>query len=156
MKSNNALIITWIGEPASDGVVQAIAEVLVNNVTIPELLTIVKKDEDAIATALLKSSEESATVTSTDAKTSAIIYIGKRFESTLCSTGGDYIPFAMALLKAIADAKRQHTEEGVALVNAIKIVVEMDRMPKIANMYHITKGAIEVIKQVYHNTWIGA
>lgn len=155
MKSNNALVITWIGEPASDGVVQAIAEVLINNVTIPELLTIVKKDEDAIATALLKSSEEYS-VENNDAKTSAIVYIGKRFESTLSSNGGDYVPFTMALLKAIADAKRQHTEEGTALINAIKIIVEMTRVPKIANMYHINKGVIDVIRQVYRNTWIGA
>lgn len=156
MKSNNALIITWIGEPATENVVKNVAEYLVNcKLTMPELITVIQKDEDAIATALLRSSEITEEP-ATDAKTSAVILIGKRFDDTLISTNGDYVPFTMALLHAIAEAKKKHTEEGVALINAVEIIAKMDKAPKIARMYHMTDKAINVIRQIYNNTWIRA
>lgn len=153
-KSNNALVITWIGDTASEEVVKAVAEILIKTVTIPELLTIVNKDENAITAALLRSSDVTSDICHPeDARTSAVILIGKRFESTLTSTNGNYVPFTMALLKAISDAKKYHTEENIALMNAIEIIARMNKVPKIARMYHITSEAINVIQQVYHNTW---
>ena len=155
MRSNNALIITWIGKPAGEDVIQAIGEYLVNrNVTIPEMLTITSKDEEAIAMALLRSSEIAEQVPTTDAKTSAVILIGKRFDNTLTGTNGNYVPFAMALLHAISEAKRIHSDENVALINAIGVIAKMDKAPKVARMYHITDEAISVIRQIYNNTWV--
>ena len=156
-KSNNAIIVTWIGNTPSDDVITAIAAVLVNSgVTIPEMMTIITKDEDGVANALLRDTDGKTDIMSNtnDARTSAIILIGKRFEDTLTGTNGDYIPFMIALLHAVAEAKKHHTEENVALVNAISVIAEMDKIPKIARMYHITNEAIRIIRQVYKNTWI--
>lgn len=156
-KSNNAIIITWIGNNPTDDIITAIADVLVNNrIAIPEMITITTKDENGVANALLRDvdSKNDSTSNINDARTAAIILIGKRFEDTLTGTSGDYIPFTMALLHGIAEAKKKHTEEGVALINAITIIAEMDRIPKIARMYHITNEVIRIIRQVYKNTWI--
>lgn len=156
-KSNNAIIITWIGDSPTDNIIAELATVLIDNrVTIPEMMTIITKDEDGVANALLRDTDSKNDSTSNinDAKTAAVVLIGKRFEDTLTGTNGDYIPFMMALLHEIAEAKRKHTEEGVALVNAITIIAEMDKVPKIARMYHITNEVIRIIRQVYKNTWV--
>lgn len=155
MKGNNALIITWVGSKPNDDVILAITNVLLsNNITIPELLTIVHKDEDSIAAALLRDNNvDIVDVTESNEKTSsAVILIGKRFEDTLTSTNGDYVPFAIALLRELSKAKRVHSAEGVALRNAIEIIANMNKTPKIARMYHITDEAINVIRNIYQST----
>jgi hypothetical protein len=155
MKGNNAIVITYIGVFPSDNIIKSLAEVLVQSgVTIPEMINITTKDESAIANALLRDVEVMDT-NSNDAKTSAIVYIGKRFDDTLAGSNGNHIPFAMALLHGIAEAKRNHTEEGVSLINAVEIIAKMDKVPKIARMYHITNDVIKVIREIYQNTWIG-
>ena len=46
--SKNALVILWTGNPISEYLVQKIVEpFIVNNVTTPELLTFVYKDQDS-------------------------------------------------------------------------------------------------------------
>jgi len=154
MKSNNALIVTWVGSNPSDSVITSIANILLDSgLTIPELLTITHKDESAIAKALLRDSKETIDVVSSeDARTSAVILIGKRFENTLISTNGNYVPFAIALLRELSEAKKIHSEDGVALINAIEVIAKMNKVPKIARMYHLTDEAINVVRNIYQST----
>ena len=154
MKSNNALIITWIGSNPNNDVITSIANILIDNgMTIPELLTITHKDENAITKALLRDNKEPIDVISSeDARTSAVILIGKHFENMLTSTNGNYVPFAIALLKELSKAKKIYSEEGVALINAVEVIAKMDKVPKIARMYHLTDEAINVIQNIYQST----
>lgn len=150
MKTNNAIVITWVGNKSCDDLIRKIAGIMIaTKTTIPELLQITVKDSDGIAKALLNDSPVMQEPNE-DALTSAIVLIGKRFSDSLISTNGNYLDFTMALLIAIKDAKRYTTDENIAFLNAIKILEKTQRLPKISRMYHINPEIIGIIKNVYH------
>lgn len=155
MKGYNAIVITYVGESPSQALIEKIAGMLVGNgVTFPELLKIVTKDDESIADALLSTelqSTESQVVEAFDKTTAAAIFIGKKFAKTLAS-GDNYRAFAIALVKAVINAKSYDSEENTALLNAIETIAncEVTKLHKVARFYRITNDAINVIRQVYN------
>lgn len=156
MKGYNAIVITYVGESPSQALVEKLAGMLVGNgVTFPELLKIVTKDDESIADALLQSTElqstESQVVEAFDKTTAAAIFIGKKFAKTLTSDD-NYRAFAIALAKAVINAKSYNSEENAALLNAMETIANCEaiKLHKIARFYRITNDAINVIRQVYN------
>lgn len=166
MKSSNALIILWHGRELSDDDVHLVAEVLCRKGCIQSSddITIVKKDENAIAKSLLATA---ATETSfvvdgfkRDVRNeveSAIVYIGERFEDSLkgTNTTTGLIAFAMNLTAAVTSAKNSvdKSQHDYALLNAIEIIKKncnaINTSASLARQYRFTNKVVEVICQTY-------
>ena len=103
--SKNALVILWTGNPISEYLVQKIVEpFIVNNVTTPELLTFVYKDQDGLANCLVKEANGISTIKFdivddklSEALEKSIVYVGKRFEASLINAKGNLAFFAIDL-----------------------------------------------------------
>jgi uncharacterized protein (DUF111 family) len=157
MKANNALIILWSGDKISDYQVGKIMEQLVlSGIAEQQNITVVYKDEDSIANALLREATVTGVVVTdqkepsvTEAIKNAVIYIGKRFEVSLASTNADLTSFTIELVRAVNAAKATGYEPE--LLNAIEILsTSTGKIPgKLVEQYHFTKQAIAIIKKVY-------
>ena len=164
---NNALVLLWKGNAIPDYLIKEIAEILASKkVCMPELLTIVSKDDDAIASALIKdicAKGEETTISSTstqDAINNAVIYIGERFKNSLSGTNGpigNVAIFAIELSNAVATSRRNISFVGVGtndeLLTAIEILSTVNgKIPSnLAKKYHFTQNVVEVIKKIYNS-----
>lgn len=159
MKANNALIILWQGSKISDYQIGKIMEQLVlSGIAEQQNITVVYKDEDSIANALLRdSAKKGLTVIKTEepkvnleAIKNAVIYVGKRFEVSLASTNADLTLFAIELAQTANAAKTTGYEPE--LLTAIEILsTTSGEIPKsIAKKYHFTQAVVNVIQKVYN------
>lgn len=167
MKSSNALIILWHGRELSDDDVHLVAEVLCRKGCIKSSddITIVKKDESAIAKSLLATTvaETSFVVDNSernvhDEVESAIVYIGERFDASLKGTNTvtGLVTFAMNLTAAVTAARNNidKTTHDSALLNAVSIIKKncssINYNSTLAKSHHFTKKVVEVICNVYN------
>lgn len=169
MKSNNALIILWQGKELSDDDVHLVAEVLCRKGCIQSSndITIVKKDENAIAKSLLATTVAETSFVVDDSKRfvnvheeveNAIIYIGERFDASLKGTNTvtGLVTFTMNLTAAVTAARNNidETTHDSALLNAISIIKKncnsINYNSTLAKSHHFTKKVVEVICNVYN------
>ena len=166
MKSSNALIILWHGRELSDNDVHLVADILCRKGCIQSSddITIVKKDENAIAKSLVATTvaETSFVVDNSernvhDEVESAIVYIGERFVDSLkgTNTTTGLIAFAMNLTAAVTSARNSidKNQHDYALLNAIEIMKEncnvINTSAPLAKQYRFTNKVVEVICQTY-------
>lgn len=167
MKSSNALIILWHGRELSDNDVHLVADILCRKGCIQSSddITIVKKDENAIAKSLLATAAVETSFVADGLKTSvheevenAIIYIGERFDASLKGTNTvtGLVTFAMNLTAAVTAARNniEETTHDSALLNAVSIIkkncTSINYNSTLAKSHHFTKKVIEVICNVYN------
>ena len=165
MKSNNALVILWHGKEFPDDDMSVIAALLANRGCAESIkdITIVKKDEAAIAKSILGNAvKETAFVVDmkkdpTEDVSNAVIYIGERFEASLKGTNATtgLVTFAMNLAAAATAAKNtiDETVHDSALLNAISIIkkncASINYNSPLAKTHHFTKKVVEVICNVH-------
>lgn len=166
-KGSNALIILWHGKELPDNEMSVIASFLVNRRCVESIndVTIVKKDESAIAKSLLANTAVETSFDVIGSKDdvrneveSAIVYIGKRFEDSLKGTNTvtGLMTFTMNLTAAVTAARNNidETTHDTALLNAISIIKKncdsINYNSTLAKSHHFTKKVIEVICNVYN------
>ena len=165
--SKNALVILWTGNPISEYLVQKIVEpFIVNNVTTPELLTFVYKDQDGLANCLVKEANGISTIKFdivddklSEALEKSIIYIGKRFEASLINAKGNLVFFAIDLQSALTKARTNASfnsigisDDDKALINAVELLATTKAIipASLAKKYHMNKSVFDVIKQIHN------
>lgn len=163
--NNYALVIIWEGREMPTPMITEIANVLVSNgVATPELLTMKQLDSDELAKAIINHSIVKKAVVDNDIPEKdhvkeAVMFIGKRFESTLANANGNYVPFALSLSNALREAKNtlsfnslspNHANER-AIVNAVEIIAtKKDTISTtLARKYHFNQKVVDVIAQIY-------
>ena len=164
MKNNNAIIILWQGNDLPEYLVEKIQTILLaNGICEGQDLTIVVKDENSIANAILRDTvnkhcnvesniirfakePESATIEH------AVIYIGGRFEASL----GNTIGFTVDITQQVLEAKSRSfkTAEDDRLLNAIEIIAKNDApiSNALARKYHFNASVVKIITDIYNKT----
>ena len=167
MKSSNALIILWQGKELPDTDLGTIAKFIADRRCTESVndVTIIKKDEDAIAKSLLATAvaEVSFVVDNSernvhDEVENAIIYISERFDASLKGTNTvtGLVTFAMNLTAAVTAARNniEETTHDNALLNAVSIIKKncssINYNSTLAKSHHFTKKVVEVICNVYN------
>jgi hypothetical protein len=166
--NKNALVILWTGNDIPDHLIGKIGDVLVsNNVTIPEMLKIVYKDQEGLSQCLIREANGVSTIKFdiTDDKVAeairqAIIYIGKRFEASLTNAkAGNLVPFALELQSALSKARSNASfnilcvdADDKALINAVELIATTSaEVPaSFAKKWHFSKSVVDVIKQIHN------
>ena len=167
LNEKNALVILWTGNKMPEELVATIGNTLiVNGITIPEHLTVVYKDAEGVAKALVREANGISTLHidiadnhTTEAVRQAVVYIGKRFEASLTNTKGNLTEFALKLNNAVQIAHSNigfnpisDNEQDRALIKAVEVISTVDAVipATLARKYHITKQVCDVIKMVYN------
>lgn len=162
--SRHAIIIMYTGEDVSRDVLKNLSDTLIiNNIAIPELTTVVYKDEAEIANVLLRSAGEEVPAEKTPltkAIENAVIYIGERFKESLRGANGpigNIAMFAIELSSAVTEARRNTSFTGVGTRNELLTAIEIlstneGTIPSsLAKKYHFTQNVVEVIKKIYNS-----
>lgn len=153
--ANNAILILYSGNEMPDILVEKMVGMIVQHgVAVPENITVVVKDADAIAKALIRENCEHISfvenrISEDEAIKNAAVYIGTTFESSIRNTA----MFAIELSCAVNKASIANKESN--LLKAIEILsTKSGVLPKaIARKYHFTSEILNVIKKVY-NTYV--
>lgn len=161
----NAVIILYTGDDLPDYVVEQIAKILLSSgITVPELLTVIHKDQEAISEALLRDAtaiplvQEATKDDLAEAIKAAIVYIGKRFEASLTNTKGNMVPFAMELSTALEEDSVNSAfnvlNPKTELRKAVELLSETEYVipAHLARKYHFTENVVNTIKFVYKKT----
>lgn len=169
MKNNNAIIILWQGNDIPEYLVDKIQTILLTNgICEGQDLTIVVKDENSIANAILRDTVNKhcnvesdiirfAKEPESDAIEHAVVYIGGRFEDSLkrTNTMSGLVTFAMNLTAAVTAARNnlEETEHDNALLNAVSIIkkncTSINYNSTLAKSHHFTKKVVEVICNIH-------
>lgn len=163
LNKKHALVFMWTGNEISEDSIVAMSNYFVQKgYTSEELLSVHYKDDIEIASSIITSAKQvcagAAQTTAEEAIHNAVIYIGERFEGSLADTKtlGSLVNFALALQpeasKAYAKDERLRNHDETCLVNAIEILsTATGTIPTtLAKKYHITRGVISIIKQIYN------
>ena len=167
LNKKNALCLLWVGNEIPDRLVISIKDLLVGNgITIPEMLTIVYKDEDGIAQSLIKEANGVSTIrfditdkTTEDAFRRALAYIGERFEVSLSNTKAGLVPFALDLQSQLSKARNNISfnpmfvkREDKLLNDAITLIATTNiPIPQgLKKKLRITEEVRDTIKQIYN------
>ena len=164
MKNNNAIIILWQGRDVSEYIIERIQTFLVSNgICEPQDMTVVLKDENSIANAILRDTvnkhcnvesniirfakePESATIEH------AVVYIGGRFEASLSNTIG----FTVDITQQVLEAKSRSikTTEDDRLLAAIEIIAKNKASISntLARKYHFNTSVVKIITDIYNKT----
>jgi len=177
MKANNALILLWCGNQPSNYIVEQIMNFLCSSgLCTSEKLTVIYKDKDSIANALLEDVKDENAIanallkdvkdtlvvktTNSDAEAvkNAVIYIGRRFEDSLTGANRNLTKFGIELSKAVANAQQRISfnaapSNGDEILKAVEIISTITAsIPQtLARRYHFTQNVVDVIKTVYHS-----
>lgn len=155
MLNKNALIIMWVGNEPSDAIVEAIKDILVTtNTTVPEMLTIVYKDEDGMASSLIQDVQKE--IKEIDVKVIdhikwAVEQIGTMFADELKEADVNIIPFTSKFQKVILEYLWMNHTQYEGIFNAAKIIAtSRGVIPKaLAKKYHFSENICKCIKQIY-------
>lgn len=170
LNKKNALVLLWTGNPIDVNTINSLKDVLVKDgVTIPELLTIVSKDDEGIAESMIRDNGEYALKikinndkNTEDAVNNAVVYIGERFKDSLAVAKKNIGQFTLELCSALQKEKYpwiiegfipSPTEHAKALLNAVEIIAtKKASIPlSLAKKYNITQKVIDVIIQIYNH-----
>lgn len=157
--SHNALILLWTGRQITDRAMEEIVTVLANHrIAIPELVTAVYKDEQAIANSVIRDSDGTTHMDVTiqqenadKAFRTAIVYIGERYKNLLMSANGNYASFAFKLTTDMNSAFINGND--IELKNACEIIANARVIvsSKFMKENHFSENAVNVIRQVYNH-----
>lgn len=155
MLNKNALIIMWVGNEPSDAIVEAIKDILVTtNTTVPEMLTIVYKDEDGMASSLINDVQKE--IKEIDVKVIdhikwAVEQIGTMFADELKEADVNIIPFTSKFQKVILEYLWMHNQQYENIFHAAKILATSKGIiPKtLVKKYHFSENVYKCIKQIY-------
>lgn len=171
LNKKHALVFMWDGNPICDEDVAKLLEFFVDKGYTKEQLIVAQyKDQSDIAAIMVREAGNRIVKTvqsieenvqkneTTTAIRSAVEYIGKRFENSLANTKtlGSLTNFALTLQpeasKAYAKPESLRDYDETCLVNAIEILsTATGTIPaSLAKKYHITRGVISIIKQIYN------
>lgn len=163
LSKKNALVLLWTGNDLPDYLVEKIADILTTNgITMPELLKVVYKDEEGLATALIQEHNGVTTVKfnvkdDQSPLEEALTYICKRFEVSLHDTTNGLITFALKLQTELNDAgvtiscnPLNASDDDKALTNAVEIIATSSITPTLLRKHHISSNVIKIIKQIYN------
>ena len=172
LSEKNALVLLWTGEDLrNDTTFQKVGTEIVNvlmqnKITIPEMVKVIYKDQDAISKAVLKESKceiQDETQEGTTLVKQSIIYISNRFKLNEIVDITDFcIRFQTALMlaKATMDTESmgrlvgaKELEHAKALFEATKCIFEnYDELPtKLCRKYGMTDEILNIIVRVYEN-----
>ena len=164
MKNNNAIIILWQGRDVSKYIIERIQTFLVSNgICEPQDMTVVLKDENSIANALLRDTvNKHCNVESnivrfvkepeSTAIEHAVVYIGGRFEASLSNTIG----FTVDITQQVLEAKSRSfkTAEDNSLLAAIEIIAKNETSIPTALLRkgHLNQSLVKIITDIYNKT----
>lgn len=150
------LTVLYNGKELPDAAAAMIAACLVDMKVITDVnqCTIVYKDSEAIANAILAAEKDSSIsiplgndASSQEKIVAAVAHIGKYFAEDIskCKKTRDYTPFALHLL--VECDRDQTIHKSVEILATESGVISKD----IARKYGFTEKIVEVIKSVYYN-----
>lgn len=151
-----SLTVLYNGKELPDAAAAMIAACLVDMKVITDVnqCTIVYKDSEAIANAILAAEKDSSIsiplgndASSQEKIVAAVAHIGKYFAEDIskCKKTRDYTPFALHLL--VECDRDQTIHKSVEILATESGVISKD----IARKYGFTEKIVEVIKSVYYN-----
>jgi hypothetical protein len=150
------LTVLYNGKELPDAAAAMIAACLVDMKVITDVdqCTIVYKDSEAIANAILAAEKDSSIsiplgndASSQEKIVAAVAHIGKYFAEDIskCKKTRDYTPFALHLL--VECDRDQTIHKSVEILATENGLISRD----VARKYGFTEKIIEVIKSVYYN-----
>lgn len=159
MNHHHALILLWTGRALRDDVLEEMVSLLTKHgITIPEMLTAVYKDENAIANSVIRDANglhmnvEIAETKADEAFKIAVVYLGKRYEKFLMQ-GPNYANFAFKLMADMNAAYLSGNDNE--LKNACEIIANFGKPIGIGVKFikenHFSNAAFDVVKQVYNH-----